>query len=106
MDEAGDVAIHRVGADSRLILDRDGVLHVFYQDATTLDLLEAHPLPGGGFSRQTLAGDERPYAGAFGFYIDAATTDTGYAVVCHRIDRQADPEAAGLHLILRPPVER
>jgi hypothetical protein len=100
-DPGGNVSVHRVGADSRVLVDREGVVRIFYQDQTGLDLVEAHPLPAGGWSRSVLAGGGDAYLGAFGFYIDAAVTGAGHAVVSYRIDRQAAPPTAGLHLLLR-----
>lgn len=97
----GTVGIHRVGADTRILIDREGLVRVFYQDSTALDLVEAAPLPAGDWRHMVLAGGGDAYLGAFGFYNDAAVTEQGHGVVCYRIDRQSVPPNNGLHLLLR-----
>jgi hypothetical protein len=58
-----------IGADSALVVDRNGVVRVAYQDATHGDLKYAMRT-GGMWDVLTLAGTENPYAGSFGFYTD------------------------------------
>lgn len=59
-----------LGADSALVVDGQGAIRVAYQDATNGDLRYARRDGINTWVRLTLAGDEMPYAGSFGFYSD------------------------------------
>jgi hypothetical protein len=60
-----------IGADSAMVVDSFGEVRVAYQDATRGDLRYARR-QGGNWTIFTLAGDEDPYRGSFGFYADQA----------------------------------
>jgi hypothetical protein len=66
---------HFVGDDSGVVLDANGRPVVAYQDATSHELLVARKDEAGAWTRETLAGDEDPFAGGYGFYISAAMAD-------------------------------
>jgi hypothetical protein len=59
-----------IGADSALVVDASGVARVAYQDATLGDLKYARRQGPNNWVVITLAGDEDPYRGSFGFYTD------------------------------------
>lgn len=59
-----------IGADSAVVVDADGVVRVAYQDATRGDLRYARRDASASWTIFTLAGDENPYQGSFGFYAD------------------------------------
>lgn len=61
-----------IGADSALVVDATGVARVAYQDATLGDLKYARRRGTNDWVVLTLAGDEDPYRGSFGFYTDQA----------------------------------
>ncbi len=58
-----------IGADSALVVDRTGVARIAYQDATNGELRYARR-QGSTWNVLTLAGNETPYRGSFGFYND------------------------------------
>jgi hypothetical protein len=60
-----------IGADSALVVDRTGVARIAYQDATNGELRYARRM-GSTWNILTLAGNEMPYRGSFGFYSDQA----------------------------------
>lgn len=59
-----------IGADSALVVDDAGTVRVAYQNATLGDLEYARRQGPGNWTVVTLAGDEQPYRGSFGFYTD------------------------------------
>jgi MYXO-CTERM domain-containing protein len=61
---------HFVGDDSELVLTSAGAV-IIYQDATTHELLLARKDETGRWIRETIVGDEDPFAGAYGFYASA-----------------------------------
>ncbi|MBI4510798.1 MAG: hypothetical protein HY698_14285, partial [Deltaproteobacteria bacterium] len=67
---------HLVGDDSGLVTV-GGTLAVAYQDATTHELLLATRDQLGKWSYKAIAGDEDPFAGAYGFYASAEATEDG-----------------------------
>ncbi|RMH40699.1 MAG: hypothetical protein D6689_13030, partial [Deltaproteobacteria bacterium] len=58
---------HFVGDDSAIVLTNAGPV-IAYQDATTHELLLAQKNAAGNWEHQTVAGDEDPFAGGYGFY--------------------------------------
>src|SRR6185295_576076 len=58
-----------IGADSALVVDRTGQARIAYQDATNGELRYARRM-GSTWNILTLAGNESPYRGSFGFYSD------------------------------------
>jgi hypothetical protein len=60
-----------IGADSALVVDRTGAVRIAYQDATNGELRYARRM-GAMWNILTLAGNESPYRGSFGFYNDQA----------------------------------
>lgn len=61
-----------IGADSALVVDANGLVRVAYQDATRGDLRYARRTGPMAWTLFTLAGDENPYRGSFGFYVEQA----------------------------------
>lgn len=61
---------HFVGDDSSISLTADGI-HITYQDATNHELIVAYPNASQNWSRITIAGDEDPFAGAYGFFANS-----------------------------------
>jgi MYXO-CTERM domain-containing protein len=59
---------HFVGDDSTLALTAGGP-YIAYQDATSHEILLAHKDGEGNWIHDTLAGNEEPFAGGYGFYI-------------------------------------
>lgn len=68
-----------VGADAALVVDANGQVRIAYQNATLGDLRYARRTGADQWSTVTLAGDEMPYAGSFGFYCDQALDASGRA---------------------------
>ncbi len=97
----GSVSLQRVGAGAKILFDNEEAVRVFYQDSSSLDLVESLPLPAGDWRHLVLAGGGEVYQGAFGFAIDAVRTDAGHAIISYRMDRQAQPPRNNLHLLLR-----
>ncbi len=77
----------RVGLDPGLAEQGDTV-YLVYQDATQQDLVEASWSSASGWTvtGTTIAGNEDPYAGAFGFYAGHAISASGRFVATHRIE--------------------
>ena len=69
---------HFVGDDSAMIAT-GAFVAIAYQDATTQELLMATKDTAGTWSRETLAGNEDPFVGGYGFY--AAADYTGETIV-------------------------
>jgi len=63
-----------VGADTALIVDEMGMVRIAYQNATEGSLRYARRQPNGTWTLITLKGDEDPYEGSFGFYVDQVLT--------------------------------
>jgi hypothetical protein len=61
-----------LGADSALVVDGMGLIRVAYQDASKGSLRYAKRMGPSSWQIVTLAGDEMPYRGSFGFYTDQA----------------------------------
>jgi hypothetical protein len=61
-----------IGADSALVVDGTGGVRVAYQDATVGSLKYARRMGANTWQITTLAGNEMPYRGSFGFYTDQA----------------------------------
>ncbi|HWM85585.1 MAG TPA: hypothetical protein VNO33_07100, partial [Kofleriaceae bacterium] len=94
---------HFVGDDSGLVLGPAGPI-VAYQDATSHELLVAERDPAAGWTRETVAGDEDPFAGGYGFYISAKLAGDQLVLSTWVIDQ---PNETAWVEILReaPPVE-
>jgi hypothetical protein len=59
-----------VGDDSSLFIDENGVIRIAYMDSSQIALLYAkRDTASGKWSIEVLAGNETPYAGAYGFHI-------------------------------------
>jgi MYXO-CTERM domain-containing protein len=69
---------HLVGDDSAVVLTTQGPV-IAYQDATTHELLLSHKNASGNWEFVTIAGDEDPFVGGYGFY--ASATYDGQDVV-------------------------
>jgi hypothetical protein len=80
---------HFVGDDSGLVLGADGQPIIAYQDATSHELLVARRDAAGAWTRETLAGDEEPFAGGYGFYVSAAMAGDELALSTWVIDQPA-----------------
>jgi MYXO-CTERM domain-containing protein len=61
---------HFVGDDSSVVLSTVGPV-IVYQDATTHELLLANKNGQGQWEHETVAGDEEPFEGGYGFYASA-----------------------------------
>jgi MYXO-CTERM domain-containing protein len=98
---SGRVSRNLVGADARLVRDRAGALRLVYQDQTFLDMVIA-TRRDEGWERATAAGNESPYAGAFGFHtvaLPALRDEPGdLLLVTYRYQSRTDPPSHGLHL--------
>jgi hypothetical protein len=64
---------HFVGDDATMIVTPSGPT-VVYQDATTHELLMAQRTGANQWNRITIAGEEQPFAGAFGFFASGSKT--------------------------------
>jgi len=93
--------LHRVGNFTSLLVDTDGVVHLVYQDGTTLDLVRASRQAAGVWSVQVLArrlyGAE--FVGAYGFFTDQALTPDGRVVISNfRHNLRTDPWSSQIEL--------
>jgi hypothetical protein len=61
---------HFVGDDSNMVITPTGPA-IIYQDATSHELLYAARTSSGTWQRRTIAGDERDFVGAYGFFASA-----------------------------------
>jgi hypothetical protein len=69
---------HFVGDDSSVVLTNAGPV-IAYQDSTTHELLIANKNGSGAWEHHTVAGDEEPFEGGYGFY--AASDFDGQQVI-------------------------
>jgi hypothetical protein len=82
---------HLVGDDVKLVLEEGGALRVAYMDSTQIDLLHGKLNPATGqYALETLAGNEVPYAGAFGFHVSIVKDGARYRVVNYKFDLKND----------------
>jgi hypothetical protein len=66
-----------VGADTALVVDATGVVRIAYQNGTTGALRYARRMANGNWNLTTLKGEEEPYEGSYGFYVDQVLTQGG-----------------------------
>ena len=66
---------HFVGDDSSVVLTAAGPV-IVYQDATSHELLLSQKNTAGGWEHVTVAGDEDPFVGGYGFYASATFDGT------------------------------
>ncbi len=77
--------LHFVGDDASLVVTLAGVPVVTYQDATSHELLIARR-DSGVWTRTVVAGDEDPFAGAYGFFATSAATSSKLYVASWVLD--------------------
>jgi hypothetical protein len=80
---------HLVGDDSALVLTAGGPM-IGYQDATTHELRLAVRNGDGAWESSVVAGNEDPFAGAYGFYANAARHATELVMSSWVIDQPND----------------
>ena len=102
-------AVHVVGEDCNMLLDRNGEPVIVYQDATGHDLVLAwRPEDQGeaeNWPNRDLRGSENMYRGAFGFYARAQVVGDQLWVSNYVYHHNDDPPTQGLELVveaLRP----
>lgn len=83
---------HFVGDDASLLITLNGQPVIAYQDATSHELLLARRDGAGVWSRTTVAGDEVPFAGAYGFFAAAAATSSKLYLANWVLDPAADDQ--------------
>ncbi len=76
---------HFVGDDSSIV-DVQGDLRMVYQNATTHELLVAGRNPAGAWQWQSVAGNEDPFVGGYGFYASAQSNGTNIAMSTYVVD--------------------
>ena len=76
---------HFVGSDTQIANTPAGPM-IIYQDATSHELVVATKT-GNAWGHDTIAGDEDPFVGAYGFYASAATSATEVVVSTWVIDQ-------------------
>ena len=91
----------RVGYDSAIAPDADGMLQVVYQDATWHEVLESPNTEFGWDLPGTIATGGDPYTGAYGFYLAHGEDAEGRFVVSHRINQRAEPATRDVVVIRR-----
>jgi hypothetical protein len=75
-----------VGDDSSIIVLDDGTIQVAYQDMSQHYVLVRQRTPAGSWvAPEVVAGNETPYDGAFGFYLQQIATADGTYVLTYRI---------------------
>jgi len=76
-----------VGDDSSLALLADGTVQAAYMDSSNHDVLVARRSSEGlWLAPQTVMGDEDPYSGAFGFYLNQLVVDGQTVLLTYRIN--------------------
>lgn len=78
---------HFVGDDSSIVVI-DGDIFIAYQDATNHELLMASPNASDEWGHTAIAGDEIPFAGAYGFFADAKFDGTDIKMSTFVLDQQ------------------
>lgn len=87
---------HYVGWDSELFITGGGFAMILYQDGTDHELRMATRMEEGGeWVFEVLGGDETPFAGAYGFYIDMAISGGTAYVSSYVINEHAEPDLLG-----------
>jgi MYXO-CTERM domain-containing protein len=81
---------HFVGDSSALALV-GGTPVVAYQDATAFELRFAQRGADGTWTSSVIAGDEQPFAGAFGFYARLVPDGGSVVMSSYVIDQRSDP---------------
>ena len=76
---------HFVGSDTQIVATPAGPM-IIYQDATTHELVVGTKT-GAAWGHDTIAGDEDPFTGAYGFYASASATATEIVVSTWVIDQ-------------------
>lgn len=80
---------HFVGDDSALVLTTTG-LYIAYQDATTHELLMGYRNEAGVWDHRTVAGNEIPFEGAYGFYANAKFDGNNLMMSSWVVDQATD----------------
>jgi len=68
-----------LGADTALVVDATGIVRIAYQNGTSGALRYARRMSSGNWNLVTLKGEEDPYEGSYGFYVDQVLTQGGTA---------------------------
>ncbi len=93
-----------IGADPALVVDGSGRVRLAYQNATSGAVRYAIRTGDGQWTRLTLRGDETPYEGSFGFYVDQALLpDRSAALVSTYRYLLSGPPGNGLEVLVTPP---
>jgi MYXO-CTERM domain-containing protein len=87
---------HFVGDDSGIVITTAGPV-VVYQDATTHELLLAQKNAAGNWEHQTIAGDEDPFVGGYGFYASTEYDGTNVVISNWVIDQPAYDSWVEIH---------
>jgi hypothetical protein len=94
-----EVITSRVGGDP--VLFEGAGLEVLFQDATFHDLVTVPRTESGWQSFTTQAGNEAPYAGAFGFYSNVVSDSRGRFFATYRFQNRSEPTLRDV-VIVRP----
>jgi hypothetical protein len=86
-----------VGDDSSLVVRPDGALQVAYMESSNHNVLVARRLEVGWSGPTVVMGEESPYQGAFGFYLDQLVLDGTIYVISYRIDSRAGVRDVVVH---------
>ncbi|MBU6162832.1 MAG: hypothetical protein KGO50_17080, partial [Myxococcales bacterium] len=94
-----EVITSRVGGDP--VLFEGAGLEVLFQDATFHDLVTVPRTESGWQSFTTQAGNEDPYAGAFGFYSNVVSDSRGRFFATYRFQNRSEPTLRDV-VVVRP----
>ncbi|MBN1944239.1 MAG: hypothetical protein JW797_01130 [Bradymonadales bacterium] len=87
-----------VGYDSSLLLRTDGSLQVAYMDATYHDVMIIRRPSGSGWQApMTILGNEDPYVGAVGFYLNQLLVDGTVVLATYRINTREAVRDVAVH---------
>ena len=84
--------LHFVGDDASMVVTLNGTPVITYQDATSHELLVARRGAAGGWTRKTVAGDEDPFIGAYGFFATSAATSSKLYIASWVLDPSIDEQ--------------
>jgi hypothetical protein len=99
-DPLGSPVFHFVGDSSAIVLV-SGAPVVAYQDSTALELRVAQRRGDGTWQLAVVAGDEDPFAGAYGFYARMIPDGGNVVISTYVIDQKADPAQYYVELFWR-----
>ena len=99
-DPMGSPVFHFVGDSSAIVLI-SGTPVIAYQDSTALELRVGQRKSDGTWQLAVVAGDEDPFAGAYGFYARMIPDGSNVVISTYVMDQKADPARYFVELFWR-----